>query len=226
VSPGRLGQNTHLERVRYIDAGEYQRLMRAAKGDELAYYAFYTCANLGLRVGELVTITPADLDPARGEFVVRTLKQKRAVLDTVPCAPQVLKEILAYAKRRRRKNGERIFPYTPRRIQQLWQKYSKKARIYVAGSHGRRGRGIHCLRHFKAMDAKSKGLAREQVRVLLRHRSADSTEVYWHAEGMRKAVDIIGDVGSHNGTSVPSRASSSRTGARPSKKRSAKRGAR
>ncbi len=189
-----FGLDVGLERVRYINEEEFGQLMRACRKHRLAFWAFYTLANLGLRVGELVTIQPQQLHPDREEFEVATLKQKRQVVDVVPCPKTVLLKILAYAREEKIKPGKPIFPYSERWIQSLWYRFAKRAKIHSPGRNGRRGRGIHCLRHFKGFHAKSRGADLKTVAVLLRHRSLGSTMKYWHTEELREMVSSIGEV--------------------------------
>lgn len=235
-----LEQSFGLERIRYIVADEFEALLKACRKDPRAYAAFYTKGNLGLRVGELVSLTPQQLHPDRRDFTILTLKQKKRnkkgelkppAIDTVPADPDVLQNILTYAKSIDCGPAERIWPYTTRTVMNWWTKYAKKAGLYIAGTPAgddgfgaKRGRGIHCLRHFKAFHAKQAGAELKTTAQLLRHRSIASTMIYWHTEDLRKTVETIGAIGTwpSNGKPVgPSSAKPSSTGAgaRPRRKR-------
>ncbi len=82
-------------RRKYLTTEESSRFMKAARRrldrDRLmCQFLFFT----GVRVSEAIRLKPSDLDTSTGEFVIKTLKQRKAVkFRRIPVPEFLLKEI-------------------------------------------------------------------------------------------------------------------------------------
>jgi integrase len=189
-----------LERTRYITPEEFEKLLSVTK-HEPAWYAFYACGNLGLRASELIRLRPSHLYPARKEFEIETLKQKKGkpVRDVVPASRAVLDRLKAWAKKSRIRPLDLFWPISRRTLNNWWYRWAKEAGLYIEGQRGRKGRGIHALRHLKAFSIKAAGGDIKTAAMLMRHRSIGTTLLYWHTEDLQEVVEDLGEMGCPKG---------------------------
>jgi integrase len=207
-----------LERRRWIDREEYGRLLKAAKGDRRAWTTFVVIANIGLRVGEFHRMKESDLSKSANEVAIHTEKQKKGkwrrirhprtqrirrvwienphpdVVDTVPISAELMRILRDWVKSRGIPPGTTLFCWSKRLTQKMFDRYAKKAGIKVLAEPGLKGRGIHCLRHFRGFTLAQAGKTAHDIREALRQRSVSSTDVYLHSNRLREIADEIGCV--------------------------------
>jgi integrase len=110
---------------------------------------------------------------------------------------EVVLELRKWIRNNKLKKEDRLFPWSKRQSQYYWTTYSKKAGVEVKASdvgEGRKGRGIHCLRHLRGLLGTDAGGTLLQVRQLLRQKSESSAAVYAHTSKMKDLVRKIGVV--------------------------------
>lgn len=183
-----------IDRRKFITTDEYRKLLSVSKKNPVAYMAFLVTGNLGLRVSELVRVRCCDIDEKLSRIRVFTAKQRKATEDYLPLDRALMSAIVAYARSIQARGETLLFPYSTRWVQMMFDKYAGKAGIKVKGSSGVRGRGIHCLRHFRGMSLVYAGIDPVTVKELLRHRSITSTDVYLHSVRQEEAVKKVGTI--------------------------------
>ena len=130
----------------------------------------------GLRVGELVALTPRDVDLANGVARVWAGKSgdRTAYFDPAPARP-----LLDEWKRVRRRlpTSDRLFctldggPVSVRYVEQMFQRMRRRARINVRCTP-------HSLRHTFATELLEEGFTIREVQEALGHADVSTTMVY------------------------------------------------
>lgn len=133
----------------------------------------------GLRVSELINLKRKDIDLKRGEFMVRGKGDKPRVVFLSEEANKLLD--IYFAKRT--DNSEATFiahkghskhtALTPRSIQRIVEKYTKKAGIVKKVTP-------HIIRHSFATDLLINGADIRSVQAMLGHSSITTTQIYTH----------------------------------------------
>jgi integrase len=102
-----------------------------------------------------------------------------------------------WIKDRKLAGDDVLFPWSKRQSQYYWQTYSKKAGLEVKAKdvgEGRKGRGIHCLRHLRGLMLADAGGSLQQIRQGLRQKSESSAAVYAHTVKFGELVKKVGVV--------------------------------
>jgi integrase len=207
-----------LDRRRYIDSAEFKRLLSAAKRDREAYTCFCVCSDLGLRIGEFHRILECDVSKGTNEVMIRTEKQKKGrwkrvkspvtgrvrkewvpnprvnVIDLMHAPEATVKMLRQWIVDRKIEKGAPLFQWTVRRSQKLFDKYATKAGIKVVAEGRMKGRGVHCLRHYRALEMAAAGCSAVEIRDFLRQRSITSTDVYMHSTRLKEIAKKMGVV--------------------------------
>lgn len=160
-------QVTEEKNVRFLSKAEYKKLMDTIKDDEfclLCKLAVYS----GLRSGEIIRLTWADVDHPEGQLRV-TAKQKNRIESRIPIN-STMRSILGQMEG---KNGEKVFRFN--RVDYVSEKFKKAARD--AGITDIR---FHTLRHTFASWLAMAGVPIKTIQELMRHESLASTMVYAH----------------------------------------------
>lgn len=161
----------------HFTAEQARRFLDAARSDAL--YGLYAVAlGTGLRRGELLALTWADVD--RDGVRVRTGKT-RAASRRVPL-PRFAREALVSVDRR----PGPIWPYSPSYVTRHVGVICKRAGVPVIGMHG--------LRHSAASILLAEGVPIEVIRSLLGHTNASMTAHYARPEDAmkREALERLG----------------------------------
>ena len=119
----------------------------------------------GLRLSELISLKVGDVEES---FSVTGKGGKQRV---VFCEPSVVKKVKEYAKEKGLKEGDRLFPFTPRYIQSLFEWRSDYLGVKVTP---------HTLRHCFASRLLARGADVRVVQELLGHASIATTQRYTH----------------------------------------------
>jgi integrase/recombinase XerD len=169
---------------RYLEVPEVERVVKSCDlttGHGLRDHAvLLLLARLGLRAGDIVTMTVADIDWRDGTLRVRG-KGRREV--RLPLPQDVGDAVLAYLERGRpMASSDRLFltVFAPTRPFATSATVSDIVRFALkrAGIQNPPSRGAHLLRHSAATAMLRSGGSLETVAMILRHRSPDMTAYY------------------------------------------------
>ena len=176
------------ERVRFLPLEGLKRLLDAPRGDGLRATRDRAILALmgvhGLRVGEIVALDVADLDPDAGTVSVPGKGGKRRTVYLVDISRQRLADWLAVREqaagegetalfvavdRAKRFTGRRM---TRRAVEALTDHYLERLGLK------RGGISCHSLRHSAAVWARAFGAAVDALADMLGHASVDTTRIY------------------------------------------------
>jgi integrase/recombinase XerD len=169
---------------RYLEAADLERVVKSCDlktGHGLRDHAILLLlARLGLRAGDIVEMTVADIDWRGGSLRVHG-KGRREV--RLPLPQDVGDAVLAYLEHGRPKfTGERLFltVYAPIRPFATSATISDIVRFALkrAGIQNPPSRGAHLLRHSAATAMLRAGGSLDTIATVLRHRSSDTTAYY------------------------------------------------
>lgn len=189
-----VGKNPTHE-ISFLEAGELDRLLRAAEGEDLKSLRDRAILELlfsaGLRVSELVNINRYQINLDKQEFSVRGKGDKIRIVFVSDTAKNALRKYLdkrtdidpalfvRLSKVEPLKNQgltlnkEDNLRLTPRSIQRIVKFYAAKAGI-VKDVHP------HTLRHSFATDLLANGADIRSVQAMLGHSSITTTQIYTH----------------------------------------------
>jgi len=188
-----------------IKPDEVSRLFTAAKNSSIRDYIMLALtANMGLRVGELVQLKFEDFLPQQGIALVKTLKQKEAVVDELNVDKGVFELVDEWKKASGRSRGW-LFPgknpeqpITTRGAQKIFERAARAAGIEtdaplaLVDSNNARGKGIHSLRHYRGTVLATSGADMPTVARQLRHKSLQATQAYFDTLNESSAVRKVG----------------------------------
>lgn len=168
---------------RYLPAPDVERLLRACDRSSTTgrrdYALLLLLARLGLRASEVLSLELGDLRWREGEIVVRG---KGLVHDRLPLLPDVGKALAVYLKKDRPPGGTRRV-FLCRKAPHRGFAHPSTVSTIVARALVRAGlapamRGAHLLRHSLATALIRRGASLAEIGQVLRHRSANTTEIY------------------------------------------------
>jgi site-specific recombinase XerD len=181
-----------LKRDKYLVEDQFKRLLYAARVrphvNSHRDYALFALSGLcGLRVGEAVAIRVRDCAKLSGSppiIDVRTLKQRRAVIEEVVVPSTAANALKKFLRRIDRTDPDAlVFGISDRQARGLFKHYARLAGLSPAMS-------FHSLRHFRGVQLYERHKDIQLVKECLRHRRLSSTEVYVHAvNAIRLAAD-------------------------------------
>ena len=168
----------------YLPAANVQKTLdgcdRATVMGRRDYAILMLLAKLGLRAGEVATLTLDDIDWRASEMVVRAKGRQRA---RMPIPPDVGAAIVAYLRNGRPKSScRRLFnrtlaPHIGFASGCAITMIAKTA-LDRAGIKCCAHRGAHIFRHSLATELLRSGATLPQIGQLLRHESHDTTRIY------------------------------------------------
>lgn len=148
--------------MRYVNAQQVQQaLEKAAEENQKYYMIINTLSSSGLRVTELVTLTPQNINFKDGCFHI---KGKGGKIRNVDVSKQVCMQLSMYIKNRKIKNNKPIFPITRQRIFQITKKFADEK--------------PHAFRHGYAIALLRKTKNIRYVQKQLGHTSLSTTQIY------------------------------------------------
>jgi integrase len=189
-----MESKTAVERVRFVTYEEYKKLLRATLDNPSVHLLFRVVGSLGLRISEAHRIVAGDLTPD-GIIRIHTSKKKCDAVHEMGVPRKVAQVMRRWIKRHHLKAADRLFPWSLQRSHQFFHHYAKKAGLLVQPLPGRRGRGIHSLRHMFSLRLGEAGEMPSTISSLMRHGSLGSTLPYLHFSKTDKVLDQIGAVG-------------------------------
>jgi len=188
-----------------IRPDEVSRLFIAAKKSSVRDYILLALtANMGLRVGELVQLKFEDFLPQQGIALVKTLKQKEAMVDELNVDKGVFELVDELKKASGRTRGwlfpgkDSEKPITTRGAQKIFERAARAAGIEtdaplaLVDSNNARGKGIHSLRHYRGTVLATSGADMPTVARQLRHKSLQATQAYFDTLNESSAVRKVG----------------------------------
>ncbi|GBR73167.1 site-specific integrase [Acidiphilium acidophilum] len=168
----------------FLTATQVQRALdgcdRATPMGRRDYAILMMLAKLGLRAGEVATLTLDDIDWRTGEILVRAKGRQRA---RMPILPDVGAAIVAYLRDGRPQASCRqlfirtLAPHLGFASGCAITMIAKMALDRV-GIEGCAHRGAHIFRHSLATELLRSGATLSQIGQLLRHESHDTTRIY------------------------------------------------
>ncbi len=168
----------------FLTAAQVQRALdgceRGTPMGRRDYAILMMLAKLGLRAGEVATLTLDDIDWRTGEILVRAKGRQRA---RMPIPPDVGAAIVAYLRNGRPTSSCRqlfirtLAPHVGFASGCAITMIAKMALDRV-GIGGCAHRGAHIFRHSLATELLRSGATLTQIGQLLRHKSHDTTRIY------------------------------------------------
>jgi site-specific recombinase XerD len=168
----------------YLSAEQVQNVLdscdRAGTTGRRDYAILIMLAKLGLRAGEVATLTLDDIDWRSGEMCIHAKGRQRA---RMPIPPDVGAAVVAYLRDGRPKSScRRLFLRTraPRVGFANGCAITIIARTALerAGIRGFAHQGAHLFRHSLATELLRSGATLSEIGQLLRHKSQDTTRIY------------------------------------------------
>lgn len=160
--------------------------------DNLKHRAMLMLAyGLGLRLGEVLALTPVDIDSKRMALYVRGGKGKK---DRNLPLPESLLQLLREQFRQFRpttflfEGVQPGGPYSPRSLQQVVKQAAERASIH-------RPISLHMLRHSYATHLLEGGTDIRMIQELLGHASIKTTEIYTHVAQRTRVASPLDDLG-------------------------------
>jgi site-specific recombinase XerD len=174
----------HANLPTYLPAAQVQKALdgcdRATAMGRRDYAILMMLAKLGMRAGEVATLTLDDLDWCSGEMHVHAKGRKRV---RMPLPPDVGAAIVAYLRNGRPKSSCRglfvrtLAPHTGFASASAISWIAKTALDRV-GIKGCAHRGAHIFRHSLATELLRSGATLAEIGQLLRHENYDTTRIY------------------------------------------------
>lgn len=168
----------------YLSAAQVQKVLdscdRATAMGRRDYAILMLLAKLGLRAGEVATLTLDDIDWRSGEMLIRAKGRQRA---RMPMPPDVGAAVVAYLRDSRRPAScRRLFlralaPHVGFASGCAITMIAKAA-LERASVHGYAHHGAHIFRHSLATELLRSGATLSEIGQLLRHESHDTTRIY------------------------------------------------
>ncbi len=168
----------------YLSAAQVQKVLdgcdRATTMGRRDYAILMLLAKLGLRAGEVATLTLDDIDWRSGEMLIRAKGRQRA---RMPMPPDVGAAIVAYLRDRRSTSScRRLFLRTPAPHVGFASGCAitviAKTALERAGVRGYAHHGAHIFRHSLATELLRSGATLSEIGQLPRHESHDTTRIY------------------------------------------------
>jgi site-specific recombinase XerD len=165
-----------------LSGSEVDRLLRAARS--IKHRAIFTLLyGAGLRIAELLALTPGDIDSRRMVLHVRNTKNRRDRI--LPLSARMLQALRDYWKHDRPRSPW-LFPGRDRRKQMTRKAVNCAIRLAAHNASIRKRVYPHLLRHTFATHLLELGTDLRTVQVLLGHCSLSSTAHYTHLTEARR----------------------------------------
>jgi site-specific recombinase XerD len=168
----------------YLSAAQVQKALdccdRATAMGRRDYAILMMLAKLGMRAGEIATLTLDDIDWRSGEMLISAKGRRRA---RMPLPPDVGAAVVAYLRDGRpRSSCRRLFlrtlaPHVGFASGGAITMIAKTA-LKRAGIRGYAHQGAHIFRHSLATELLRSGATLSEIGQLLRHVSHDTTRIY------------------------------------------------
>jgi len=158
-------------RIKYIKREEVRSLLEVCtkERDKLIVLTLW---NTGIRVSEMLQLTPSSFNFSDPSLTVRSLKKKKIYFRTIPLNPEYSGMVASYCMSKGFKMDQRIFPLSRIRVFQILQDLGSRAGIPGDLCHP------HAFRHGFAVNAVLSGVPPLVLRRWLGHSKIDTTLIY------------------------------------------------
>lgn len=196
------------EREKYLSAEEFNALLIRAQTKQRDYLLFALAGNLGLRVGEVVRLRVQDIK--KNTIMIPCLKWRKqgqisgrikkgalpTFYDEIPIPDNLLASLRRFVGEKNEgwvfqgiRCGGSISHLTERAAEKIFLRHARGAGLSPVYS-------FHALRHYRGAIVYSSTRDLMAVKVLLRHRSVRSSEVYSHmTDQLKKTIsDQVGAI--------------------------------
>ena len=168
---------------KYLQPKDINRLLRSCGRTKTAgirdYAILLLMARLGLRAGEILTMTLDDINWEEGTILIHG---KTGQDEMLPLPKDVGSAIVKYLKKGRPKcHTRRLFVRTKAPFKELARDGSVCSVVRYACKRAGlspKHQGAHLLRHSLATGMLNKGASMAEIAEILRHRSTQTTEIY------------------------------------------------
>jgi len=171
----------------YLKPEEVGKLLNVIYFDPKDKLIIETLWKTGLRVGELINLTPADIDFDEGiiSVVGKGYMRKRHRSRIVPVPKDLLMKLKRYIEEREIGESERIFPFTRQRIYQIVKRAGKLAGFPWIHPH--------TLRHSYAIHSIKRGMDLRVLQMILGHTSLSITAIYlqFRTEDLKREMEKV-----------------------------------
>lgn len=169
--------------IKYLKKEEWNNFRSSVDSyrDKLIIEILYST---GMRVGEFTKLTIKDINFEERFIRIPAENTKTKASRTIWIPQEILNDIKAYLKLTKKKKG-RLFNLTPRRIQQLFNKYSKIAEIKATP---------HTLRHSHIVHSLLNKVPITAIQKQVGHKRLTTTQIYsdFAPEEVREAYEAVG----------------------------------
>jgi integrase/recombinase XerD len=187
----------------YLEPEQVERLIAVATNPRDALLVRIPWRT-GIRVTELVSLRIQDIDFDNRAVVIKVQKirkkdgkavERRRVVPIDQGTLDMVKEYLEWRKQFRYR-GDLLFPITRQRVDQIYWKLGRRARIKEVGDPAiskHRNLHPHVLRHSFAIHCVKKGMSIERLQKILGHASPTTTSVYlqWSSADLHEDYDRV-----------------------------------
>ncbi len=167
----------------YLDRDEVETILTAASTQsERDYLIIRTMWRTGMRVSELVAMTPSDIEEANRVInivVAKGGKQRRVLVDG-----ETVNRLTAYSAKHTITSDRPIFPLSTRHVYRIVNRYGPLVNKPIHP---------HTLRHSYAINLVRNGMDIRRVQLLLGHANLNTTQVYlqFRDSDIREAYDAV-----------------------------------
>ena len=158
-----------------IDKDDVQNILNAAVTDQESYLFLRLLAKTGRRIGEILAITPADIDFKNMEVTTIIQKKKKKESRVIFLDPDTCVLLRHFVEGRNIKKHDLIFNKTQRSYRNAVYRYAKKAGIDKDVCP-------HSFRHYVITSLRKGGWASEDIIKITGHTSVSSLSTYDHTD--------------------------------------------
>ena len=158
-----------------LDKEEVQRILSAAVTDQESYLFLRLLAKTGRRIGEILAITPADINFAKAEATTIIQKKRKSEKRVIFLDSDTCVLLSQYIQSRGLKKNDKIFNKTQRSYRNAVYRYAKKAGIDKQVMP-------HSFRHYVITSLRKSGWASEDIIKITGHSSVSSLSTYDHTD--------------------------------------------
>jgi site-specific recombinase XerD len=184
----KLARQKKERNVKFLDLNQLEKLFLAPNTDTKVGLRdraiLETLFSTGLRVAELIALDREQIKLTNKEDIMEvSIVGKGGHPRTVYFSPRALRSIFKYLKTRKDKEKALFIRYrgptsasmrlTPRSVENMVKKYSKKAGVPIMTTP-------HTLRHSYATDLLAQGVDLRIIQEFLGHRNIATTQIYTH----------------------------------------------
>ena len=175
----RYEQNSRKKLPKFLQKTEVEKILDRAQNENTEHYLMIlTLFRAGLRVSELVSLTPDDIDLENDRIEIR--EGKGAKDRVVPLHPELKSNLKTYMDIKELKDSDKLFDYSERWVQEIVKKYTDKDWVTP-----------HTFRHSFAVHVINSGMDSRKLQKMLGHSSLSTTEIYLDLTAKQVVDDFL-----------------------------------